>query len=312
MGRRSDMRKILTLVTLSVTLLVAQSAYALSDTCQKAVGAEHYQDIVKDCLADANSGNAEAQFRIGLLYLKGRGVPRNEKLALEWLQKSADSGFLRSIFVIGMMHQKGLAELKQNNQEALKWLEKAANFGDIAAQMYLGSIYYYGERIEKNIPEAVKWYRLAAEQNFATAQYLLGLFYAVGKGVLQDYKTAREWYQKAAEQGNADAQGRLGAMYQLGMGVQVDSNKAVEWWQKAAEQGHIKAQTSLGLIYEAGAGVSRSVEQGYMWLTIVAKNDFAPAIREQKRVAAKLTPAQITEAERRAAQWLEEHGRKEE
>lgn len=43
-------------------------------------------------LARAESGNADAQYRLGLIYLEGRGIERDEAWAITWLRRAADAG----------------------------------------------------------------------------------------------------------------------------------------------------------------------------------------------------------------------------
>ncbi len=57
------------------------------------------------------------------------------------------------------------------------------------------------------------------------------------KGVPQDYKTAVKWYRLAAKQGDADAQYNLGVMYHEGKGVIQDNVYAHIWWNISASQG---------------------------------------------------------------------------
>ncbi len=40
----------------------------------------------------ANAGHVGAQYNLGLMYLKGKGVPRDPLIGLEWIAKVADSG----------------------------------------------------------------------------------------------------------------------------------------------------------------------------------------------------------------------------
>ena len=107
----------------------------------------------------AKQGDAEAQNNLGLMYVKGSGVP-------------------------------------QNYAEAAKWFRKAAEQGFAPAQYNLGIIYQVGKGVPQNDAEAVKWYLKAAEQGHADAQNNLGLMYQNGEGVTQDYaKTVKWWIQ---------------------------------------------------------------------------------------------------------------------
>lgn len=113
-------------------------------------------------LIKAESGVAEAQYRLGCMYEKGDGVARNDA-------------------------------------EAVKWIKFAANQGLAKAQSKLGLKYLEGEGVPQNYSEAVTWFRKAAEQGIAKAQYNLGLMYENGKGVPKDDVEAVKWYLKAKE-----------------------------------------------------------------------------------------------------------------
>ncbi len=123
-----------------------------------------------------------------------------------------------------------------------------------------------------------------------------------------DYATAlREW-RPLAEQGNANAQFNLGLMYDNGQGVPQDYAKALQWWRKAAEQGNAKAQSKLGFMYRNGLGVPQDYVQAHMWYNLVASRsppgmDRDRAVKNRFIIAQKMTPAQISEAQKLAREW---------
>lgn len=106
-----------------------------------------------------------------------------------------------------------------------------------------------------------------------------------------------------AERGDARAQAKLGFMYEHGRGVPKDYTAAVYWYSCAAKQGHVTAQYLLGLMYDKGHGTIQSDVLAHKWLNLAAARA-RPGVREyyvriRDAVAAKLTPAQLAEA-----QWL--------
>lgn len=113
-------------------------------------------------LIKAESGIAEAQYRLGCMYEKGDGVSRDDT-------------------------------------EAVKWLKLAAKQGHTKAQCKLGMKYFEGEGVSQDYSEAVTWLRKAAEQGIAKAQYNLGLMYENGQGVPKDDVEAVKWYLKAKD-----------------------------------------------------------------------------------------------------------------
>ena len=106
-----------------------------------------------------------------------------------------------------------------------------------------------------------------------------------------------------AEQGDANAQGGLGAMYASGKGVAQDYAEAAKWCRKAADQGYADAQMRLGAMYDLGRGVAQDYVQAHKWFNLSAASGDADAMKFRDDAAAKMTPAQIAEAQRLASAW---------
>jgi uncharacterized protein len=125
-----------------------------------------------------------------------------------------------------------------------------------------------------------------------------------------DYATAASWYRKAAEQGDPAAQDALGNMYETGLGVPRDYAAAARWYRKVAEadpelpvslvQGF--AQCSLAQLYERGQGVPQDYVLAHMWYNLATAGGLN-CEAERELVAAKMTPAQIAEAQKLAREW---------
>ena len=201
---------------------------------------------------------------------------------------------------------------------ALRLWRPLADQGDTAAQFFLGSTYGAGEGVPQDYTEALKWLRRAADPDDAegsqslavTAQLFLGRMYAAGQGVPQDYTEATKWFRRAADQGNAEAQLFLGRMYAAGQGVPQDYTEALKWLRRAADQDDAGAQFALGVMYAAGGGVPQDYVQAHKWYNLAASR-FPASDAEQRgkaadareRLAAKMTPAQIAEAQKLAREW---------
>ena len=103
---------------------------------------------------------------------------------------------------LGLMYQNGRG-VPQNDKEAVDWFTKAAEQGFAGSQYSLGLMYGNGRGVPQDDKQAVHWYTKSAEQGFAEAQNNLGVMYANGRGVPQDDKEAVDLYTKAAKQGFA-------------------------------------------------------------------------------------------------------------
>lgn len=119
----------------------------------------------------------------------------------------------------------------------------------------------------------------------------------------RDYATALHEWQPLAEQGDARAQFSLGLLYENGDGVPRDYAKARRWYEKAAAQGEAKAQFYLGMQSAYGQGGPLDLVQAHMWYSLAAGNGNAHAPGYRDDLARQMTPAQITEANKRARQW---------
>ena len=51
-----------------------------------------YDEAYRMLLRLANRGDAKAMLELGMMYVRGRGVCKNEVTALEWFKKAADNG----------------------------------------------------------------------------------------------------------------------------------------------------------------------------------------------------------------------------
>ncbi len=123
-----------------------------------------------------------------------------------------------------------------------------------------------------------------------------------------DYVTALRLWRPLATQGHAYAQYNLGGMYNEGQGVPRDYAEAVKWYRKAAKQGYSQAQYNVGVMYHKGRGVPQNNVQAHMWFDLAASRSPPGelrymAVKARDLVAERMTPAQITEAEKLAREW---------
>jgi TPR repeat protein len=134
---------------------------------------------------------------------------------------------------------------------------------------------------------------------FAVTQTAIADPFADGVAALdrRDYTTALQLLRPLAESGNPDAQINLANMYFDGQGVPQDYAESVKWYLSAADQGSVDAQIALGFLYEYGDAVPLDFVQAHKWFDLAG----APLYRDA--VAAKMTPAQIGEAQRLAKEW---------
>lgn len=240
----------------------------------------------------AESGNADAQFVLGLLSDLGAGTRLDHPHALEWLKKSAAQGNplasgclawrLGTGFgldkpdpqaVTGLMAgatpspavdaglgrwidlQGGLCVPKFSR--ALAWMLDQAGEGNALAQGNLAQIYLANQWARPNIEQHLYWLREAAGRKDPPSLDQLADYYEMGLLVPKDPAQAGALRRAAAEAGWAPAQYALGKKFEDGDGVTADASEAAKWYQLAVAQGNRDAVHRLiSLWREGGPGLA--------------------------------------------------------
>lgn len=146
-----------------------------TDPAQQAYDNGDYKKAHDLWLAEANKGDAEAQFNIAVMYSRGEGVAKDNKKAIDWYTRSAEQGHA-------------------------------------PAQFNLGAAYMDGDIVKTNEALAASWWLKAARQGFVQAQFNIGSLYCRGIGVAQDAEQCKYWYAKAAENGDDHARKMLASI----------------------------------------------------------------------------------------------------
>ena len=80
-----------------------------------------------------------------------------------------------------------------------------------------------------------------------------------------------------------------------------EKDYGASWFRQAAEEGNVIAQNEVGIMYAKGEGLPQDYVQAHMWFSLSAAQDGDTNNREI--IAAKMTPAQIAEAQKLAREW---------
>lgn len=103
----------------------------------------------------AQRGDTEAQYRLGLWYIKGNQIPEEKESNLEDLV-----GLL--VKAGKTVVKKAVALVSDETPEGMDWLSKAANQGHSQAQFTLGEFFAVGRLVPRNKKQALYWYHKAA------------------------------------------------------------------------------------------------------------------------------------------------------
>jgi TPR repeat protein len=155
--------------------------------------------------ASAQNGDVRAFFEIGSRLVDGsRGVTRDVKLGLDWLQLAADQRHAPALYRIASLYEKGQG-IPRNIQQAVKNYQAATELGSRKSMHNLGALFASGIDGEPDFEKALPLFRQAANLGLIDSQYNLAIVYVTGMGVKQDLAEAYKWFAIAAANGDAES-----------------------------------------------------------------------------------------------------------
>ena len=100
-------------------------------------------------------------------------------------------------------------------------------------------------------------------------------------------------------------------MYQKGQGVSQDYQAAISWYCKAVKQGAADAMNNIGTTYGKGQGIIQDYVQAHKWFNLAAARekpgeDRNQYVKNRDLAASKMTPADISQAQRLAREWTDD------
>ena len=251
-----------------------------------------------------------AMYRIGMLYLEGKGVPQNTQTAIMWLELGAKGGAGWASEDLAKLYREGKATQK-NTAKALQLLNEEAEQGSKHAHRELGMMYYHGDEVPRDfalafkhlsaiaetptgtneeqiynilghmyeegkvtpqdLGKAFKYHLIGANAGLTTGQFGVGFAYHFGRGTAVNYTEAVKWYRLAADNGLPQAQSNLASILMLGMGeVRADPIEGFKWFKKAAVFGHERSQLGVAIAYYTGRGAPKDYVEAYAWANLAA------------------------------------------
>jgi TPR repeat protein len=150
--------------TLLVALSASHTAVAQADPARLAYDREDYSAAAALYAPRAEKGDAEAQYRMGMMARFGWGVDKDAEAAARWLRKAAEKGHPLAQAELGTMYRLGRG-VATDAQEAARWLRSAALAGVGIAQLSIGRMYRDGVGVQRDLVEAYAWFTAAGENS---------------------------------------------------------------------------------------------------------------------------------------------------
>lgn len=188
----------------------------------------------------AKSTMGSTHFRMGKLYLEGKGVHQHPGMAYKWFRN---------------------ALAYEPAKEALAKFDGPPQVSEEATQAFKQA-----EELATTDPEqAFPFYLKAAEAGHQKALPIVAIGYHGGVGVAQDDTQARKWLKRAAEVDHPEAMKLYADMLRDGKGGSANGEYAKIWYERAAQRRHWPALYELGVMNDGGHGIPQNKEKAAYW-----------------------------------------------
>lgn len=255
-------------------------------------------------------GNPVGQSGLGILYLQGKGVPRDTDKALKYFTQAADQGWVDGQLQLGNMYYSGIG-VKRDFKLANKYFNLASQSGHVLAFYNLGQMHASGVGMMRSCPTAVELFKNVAERGrwaerlmvaytdyraykFDEAFMQYALLAELGYEVAQsnaaflldrseiklfhnrqeDLVRALQYWGRAAGQGYSAAQVKLGDYHYYGLGTGTDYETAASHYRMASDQQHnAQAMFNLAYMHEQGLGMKKDIHLAKRFYDLAAETN---------------------------------------
>lgn len=195
----------------------------------------------------------DAYTQLGILYFNGaQGIEADSNQAIKYWENALEKGCSNANYYLGLAYVKG-EDAKYNFDKAKAYLLESAKDGNAESYYVLGRVYKDGD-IRWDLDLAIEYFKEGAKLGSANCYYQIGevLFNEkldrtsdeIEKQKLID--EAKQWYLKAGENGNGDGYGTYGLICLL---EGEDYTHAADILEKGVSLGSDIARFALGQIY---------------------------------------------------------------
>ena len=257
------------------------------------------QDIYEkriDSLAE--EGDVDACLTLGFMYLYGEnGVEQDEEKAFKYYSIAAEKEDKIALNNLGSLYFSGIG-VKKDVAKAAELFEKAAKLGNNEAAVNLAFVYLTSLPKQDAAVRSniVRLFNQAAKGNNITAQYMMGMIYYYGYGISKNDEKSFLLLKKAATQYD-EAQYQLALRYIRAEGTPRNYKNAVNNLKKSAHQGYIPSMVLLGDILAEGSSYPKNEYEAYIWYNIASVYDPAGVSQKRDLMEKKLKIEQVLQAQ---------------
>ena len=218
----------------------------------------------------AASGFPEAMLQLAAAYITGKGTEQNVSLGMDWLRKSARSGYNPARLAYGREVLNG-RYLIRDQTKAISVFQAAAQSGAAEGHYQIALCYHQGTGVPADLHLALKHHEFAAALQHPSSTLWLSCVFLEGCKepiIKRDTMRGMHYLHQAEQLNLADAKLRLGRYYYLGVNVDQDYQRSRQLLQQAAEMGSPEAALQLSEILTENRGLEPDIPEALHWLSL--------------------------------------------
>lgn len=189
-------------------------------------------------LQGGRGDDGEAALARARFHLDVNSGQHSFRRARYWLEIATRGGAPGAARRLGLMHLRGEGVPTDVNK-GLRFLEAAANKDDAEAARALIRVYLDGQFVRRDAATAIRIARARRDELDGASLARIGRLYLGDKDVGRDLEVAREWLTRAAVKGDVGAMAALVPLLRDGRGGPPDAEAAALWSAKARELGAV-------------------------------------------------------------------------
>lgn len=265
---------------------------------------EEKKFTISEAIELAQSGNVDAQIFLGYSYLYGaNNVEINYPEAFKYYSMAAAQHNSVGMNNLGSMYYGGIGVHRDINT-AVKLFKEAAKAGNIEAATNLGFI-LISSSSEKNKQNAIPYFEMAAQGGDNAAKFMLGYSLYTGKYSPKDYARAVPFIKESANAGFDEAQEVMAEIYIKGLGVPQNYSKAVEYLRRAISQGSVDSMVKLADILVDGKKYASNPHMAHVFYNLASVRGAVNAAENRNKVEQKMKIEEVLKAQSVAASYQE-------
>ena len=209
----------------------------------------------------ADSGDGSGYMLLGLLHESGSGVPQDNTTAVQhYGYATREARDIGARYRLGMLNLEGKG-VPKNPVRAMEWLESAASQGDRHACYQLGYMYFTGTGVGVDYVRSGVWFEKAVASDGPAAHKRFPDIFGSAAVAGEDYTKRMRQMMKRNPYVRRNAHFMLGRIYEKFGETQLNRDCAKAYYAMAAKAGHKDARTRLAVMKKAERKKVKSEKQ---------------------------------------------------